>query len=152
MSGWRLREKKRFKDKKYEPLPWAGMLNEIDSHFAHRSQTDPRKVAYTPDEEFGVNDKQLSCSAHHYLKKFYPDLRDEVREKLEILMVGEEEDDLEIKFLPSRFGNIEVNVNGTTIGLFALITRAENWCRTEYALNDAELLTIKRKYREMLPG
>lgn len=41
------------------------------SHYVHLSGGNPGLVAYTPSDEFGVEDRQLRCKPGKYLQKFY---------------------------------------------------------------------------------
>ncbi len=77
-ATWRERELKRFLDGTYQPVPWADEEDWLNSrwtvmHFAHLSTKDPTKIAYTPDEDAGRRDRQVTMSASRYLARFYGD-------------------------------------------------------------------------------
>jgi hypothetical protein len=43
-------------------------------HYPHVSKDDPSKLAYTPSERFGLEDRQLRTKPGRYLTKFYGDV------------------------------------------------------------------------------
>jgi hypothetical protein len=75
---WRKREEGRLKDGTYKPLPdwWdtetrAVLAKDaVKDHFAHLS-ADGCRIAYTPDAEYGVADRQRVVSVTTYLGRFY---------------------------------------------------------------------------------
>lgn len=77
--AWRNREAGRFASGEYPPLPWGDADWWIGSaaaahHFAHASVEAPGMLAYTPDERFGREDRQLRVKPGRYLKKHFPEL------------------------------------------------------------------------------
>ncbi len=78
-APWRQRELELFIGRKYAPLPWGGAEFWLASdpklhHFAHVSTADPSKLAYTPNDRFGEEDRQLRVKPGKYLRKFFPQL------------------------------------------------------------------------------
>lgn len=69
---WREREAGRFASGRYKPLPWADDPDMImpPDHFAHVSENNPQKVAFTESEAKGRMDRQKVMSADDYLAAF----------------------------------------------------------------------------------
>lgn len=82
VKSWRERELARFESGEYQPLPWGDKLELIPDHFAHRSTKTKENIAYTPDEESGARDRQVSIHVNTYLNRFYPGLEVERRRQL----------------------------------------------------------------------
>lgn len=148
MSKWKKRELKRFATGEYELLPWASKLAVIDGHFAHRSVKDRTRVAYTPCEEHGVDDKQVSCTAKQYLETYYPSLSRMECTKLAGEMECARGKPAIIRIQRGKFGNIEVWADNKVVANFSILSSAENYCRTVYDFTDAQMIVLKRKYRE----
>lgn len=73
---WRERERERFASGEYLPLPgdFAGRVaRAYPDHFAHLSQGDKRKVAFTETEAAGERDRQKVLSAAEYARRFFSD-------------------------------------------------------------------------------
>lgn len=71
-SDWRERERTRFTDGVYKPVPWADRLEDAyPDHFVHVSLKNQRQVAFTPDEVYGADDRQVSLAPGKYLTRFY---------------------------------------------------------------------------------
>jgi hypothetical protein len=74
VSDWRQREELRFSSGQYTRLPWdPDEVSPILEHYAHISEDDPSKIAYTPDDRFGREDRQLKTRPGRYLNKYYKD-------------------------------------------------------------------------------
>ena len=74
------RERSRLGLGQYKPTPW-GDLPPIPGHSLHRSTETAGLVAYTPDERYGLADRQISIRPGRYLQRFYPYLdNDQVAE------------------------------------------------------------------------
>lgn len=76
---WRSRETARFASGEYRELPWTGEDWWVSSDaardlFAHVSVKDLSKVAYTPDERFGREDRQLQTKPGRFLNKYFGDV------------------------------------------------------------------------------
>ena len=74
---WRERQAARFDSGEYQHAPWHGSLNstaDTADHFAHLG-SDVGKIAYTPDEQYGHEDRVLTLTHARYLAKYYPTLR-----------------------------------------------------------------------------
>lgn len=75
---WRMRENDRFAEN-YIKVPWHvahywdSRPENIRYHFAHLSLKSPGLVAYTKNDEHGVNDRQTAVKPAKYLAEFYPD-------------------------------------------------------------------------------
>lgn len=68
--NWRGREDGRFKSGVYTRVPWY----EDDSypeHKVHLSVKTPGLIAYTPDDEYGIADRQVRTKPGKYLTQFY---------------------------------------------------------------------------------
>ena len=67
---WIGRERARLDEGQYHPVPW-----EVDpsraAHYAHISTGNANLIAYTPDDTFGVEDRQLRVKPGKYLTQFY---------------------------------------------------------------------------------
>lgn len=74
-QSWHRRENERFNDGTYLQTPWhkRQQYEFRELHYVHLSLEDPGKVAYTPDEESGVIDKQIRLTPGRYLERFYKD-------------------------------------------------------------------------------
>ena len=74
IATWRAREHERFRTGEYVPVPWHERSSAaIRLHYAHLSLKIPGMVAYTPDPEHGIQDRQLRLRPGRYLAKFYRD-------------------------------------------------------------------------------
>jgi hypothetical protein len=73
---WEIRESCRFLDGEYKWLPWhqegwwRGSIAFRD-HYAHVSNDDPSKIAYTPSERHGIEDRQVRVKPGRYLNKYF---------------------------------------------------------------------------------
>ncbi len=70
---WHAREKERFTDGKYFPVPWSDH-DRCYEHFAHLSIETAGLVAYTKTDEHGVSDRQTRVKPGKYLQEFYSDI------------------------------------------------------------------------------
>ena len=61
--------------KQWRPLDWQQLLLE----WPHVSTMDPSKIAYTPNQRYGVDDRQLVTSIGKYLNKHWPHVPDHLR-------------------------------------------------------------------------
>jgi hypothetical protein len=71
---WRARETDRLASGAYAPLPgdWSRLVAaSYPDHFAHISQSDKRKVAFTETEASGERDKQKVLTATAYVDRFF---------------------------------------------------------------------------------
>jgi hypothetical protein len=70
-NNWREREATRMRDGTYELLPteWYDWL--LPEHYAHRAKSDPKQVAFTPDSEKGMRDRQTIMNVGRYLTRYY---------------------------------------------------------------------------------
>lgn len=74
---WRNRERSRFQDGEYFPVPWESEIPYYHSarkHFAHLSTKSPGLIAYTKNDEHGVLDRQTSVRPGRYLEEFFKDV------------------------------------------------------------------------------
>lgn len=70
-QAWRDREYRRLYgdangQREYLPLPFATPWE----HYAHRAEGDPEKVSYTPDSQYGHEDRRLVTTPIRYLEKY----------------------------------------------------------------------------------
>ncbi len=80
---WRARERKRVTSGQYISAPdsfpqWEITIGRTewfragaDAHYVHVSTDDPSKIAYTPDERHGREDRQLRTKPGKYLRKYF---------------------------------------------------------------------------------
>ncbi len=66
--AWRARESNRFADGEYVRLPFVTR----SIHYAHHAIGHVGKVAYTPDDTYGHEDRQLAVTVGRYLEQFHP--------------------------------------------------------------------------------
>jgi hypothetical protein len=76
---WREREAIRFHEGEYQRVPWNReewwrSSQAFVDHYAHVSTDDPSKLAYTPDDRFGEEDRQLRTKPGRYLTKFFSEV------------------------------------------------------------------------------
>lgn len=73
LSHWHRRERERFERGEYVRVPWHDEQREdiAQIHYVHLSLEDIGKVAFTPDVECGLIDKQTRMSPGRYLERFY---------------------------------------------------------------------------------
>lgn len=73
LANWRRRERQRFRDGTYLEVPWTNEITSEDlaDHYAHISTDKAGMIAYTPDVEAGVMDKQIRLTPGRYLERFY---------------------------------------------------------------------------------
>ncbi len=99
-NDWRERERNRFKNGEYKKVVWIKepWWKEIKDHFTHVAVKDPTRVAFTPDDEKGEVDKQISIAPGKYLKTFFGDVltSDQIREYA--MQHSAEFEDKELKF------------------------------------------------------
>lgn len=77
-NEWRLREDHRFTDGTYIHVPWMSeryswpddVFSTIQTHYAHLSTSHPGLIAYTPSDEYGVQDRQIRTKPGRYLQQF----------------------------------------------------------------------------------
>ena len=91
-EAYQYRERRRFSEGEYVRVPWSDRLafdyaHDVDApqntiratmrgHFAHMSVKAPGMIAYTPDDAFGVDDRQLRVKPGKYLEQFASKLFD----------------------------------------------------------------------------
>lgn len=68
---WQTREENRFNEGVYIGLPWYSDEFYGTRRYAHYSLKQPGLVAYTPDDEYGSQDRQLSITPGRYLERFH---------------------------------------------------------------------------------
>jgi hypothetical protein len=80
-DAWKIREQARFNNGTYKRLPWACESWVIADHFAHVSEKDSTKLAYTVDAAHGQADRQTITRVGRYLEQHYSDVlsQDEIR-------------------------------------------------------------------------
>ncbi len=73
---WQERERERFNTGGYIQVPWVceyGVISETKYHFCHLSIDKRNMVAYTPDSEAGIADRQIRTTPARYLQAFHKD-------------------------------------------------------------------------------
>lgn len=73
LKHWHRREAARAYTSTYIPVPWRAAPATVH-HYAHLSSQRLGYVAYTPDDEHGVQDRQLVTTPGRYLGKYFPEL------------------------------------------------------------------------------
>ena len=75
-TEWRERERNRFAERIYKPVPWENKswwinCEYYDLHHAHVSIDEGKGLlAFTQDEDKGVNDRQTIMKPRRYLHKY----------------------------------------------------------------------------------
>lgn len=73
-NDWQDREYNRFESGQYLSVPWNGVSWAVREHYAHLSVSHPGMIAYTPDDEYGVQDRQMRIKPGKYLKQIHPEI------------------------------------------------------------------------------
>ena len=68
--SWQTRERARLQSGEYFPVPWSD-YDEHPNHYAHLSLKSPGLVAYTKNDEHGLQDRQTAIKPGRYLEEFY---------------------------------------------------------------------------------
>ena len=73
VDAWQTRESERFNAGEYLLVPWDGhdSAYRFSHHYVHLALKHPGMVAYTPSDEHGVQDRQVSLKPGKYLAQFY---------------------------------------------------------------------------------
>lgn len=74
IDWWRERERHKLERGTYIGVPWQYLEigNETTAHhYAHVSLEKPGLIAYTPDDWYGVDDRQIALRPGRYLERFY---------------------------------------------------------------------------------
>lgn len=75
-DNWHARERSRFDSGEYTAVPWSSYT--YPNHFPHQSLALPGLIAYTANDEHGLNDRQTRVKPGRYLELFYgPDTSDD---------------------------------------------------------------------------
>lgn len=78
-DSWTYRERCRFVRYEYIQVPWSNWLDSaapssalsaVSCHYPHLAIKSPGKIAYTPDDEYGLQDRQLVVRPGRYLDQF----------------------------------------------------------------------------------
>lgn len=86
-TAWQCREWQRFEDGQYLEVPWTQYRSEwcpsddpgyvyphgaeVSVHFVHLSLKTPGAIAYTPSDEHGFQDRQVTIKVGRYLTQYY---------------------------------------------------------------------------------
>ncbi len=70
-TAWHERERERFRTGEYLRTPFHSLRVHYPEHFAHLSTTHAGLIAYTPNEEKGIADRQIRIRPAKYLQDFY---------------------------------------------------------------------------------
>lgn len=125
---WQERESAKFADGTYLRPPWYGeawaQTSEILAHFAHVSEDDTSKIAYTPDDRFGREDRQLRTRPGKYLRKYLKDaLTDsEIQEWAGRFAAANEKCELQLAKTPDEIERIYTE-SGRDSGVAACMSR-----------------------------
>lgn len=76
LTGWRDRERNRFKTGEYTPVIWTNepWWKDLPDHFAHVGIKDKTRIAFTPDPTKGELDRQTAMLPGKYLQQFFSDV------------------------------------------------------------------------------
>lgn len=90
-GDWRERERQRFASGEYIKPFWIASYDLIEpqNHFLHIAKKDPSRLAYTKDEQNGLQDLQSVLSIETYLERFFPNLKQEFRNNIKTLHLQE---------------------------------------------------------------
>jgi hypothetical protein len=94
INHWRDREADRFTSGEYVRVPWeseyfgSGAIAQHIHHYAHVSTDDPGKIAYTPDDEYGTQNRKIRVRPGRYLQQFAPDMSAADRERFAAACTG----------------------------------------------------------------
>lgn len=113
---WKAREQEKFDSGEYTRLPWCSeewyrAYSPAVDHYAHVSTDDPSKIAYTPDDRHGREDRQLRTRPGKYLRKYFPDLSPQQIQELAGRFAGANERN-ELKFAHTADDIEKVYLNG----------------------------------------
>jgi len=89
--NWQMRESARFDTSAYTPVPWNQTHWGRDlffRHYPHLSLSLKGKIAYTPDDLYGYEDRQIRCTAGRYLGEFAPHLAETQRAAFALAVRG----------------------------------------------------------------
>lgn len=84
IDAWHRRESERLHTGHYQPVPWYRYTTLTEAtryHYAHRSRNRDGMIAYTPSDEYGVQDRQLRVRPGRYLAEFYPTIAQAQRDQ-----------------------------------------------------------------------
>lgn len=73
-SGWKERERLRFLDSTYTPVPWFAEPWILADHFAHVSTDDKSQIAFTESDDKGATDRQTRMRPGRYLERYHSTL------------------------------------------------------------------------------
>ncbi len=73
LEDWKLREQGKFDIGVYKHVPWHERPWVVVEHYCHVSRADPNKVAFTPDEKYGIEDRRIRMRPGRYLEKLKVD-------------------------------------------------------------------------------
>jgi hypothetical protein len=77
---WHSREERRFTNGTYSHVPWYEFYHpSTNGHYAHLSLKKDGTIAYTKNDEHGVNDRQTIMRPGKYLQEYFSDVDNETR-------------------------------------------------------------------------
>ena len=99
-DAWDRRMRGRFQDGSYRRIPDLNYTSLAEYlHYPHMSNKQPGNIAYTPSEEYGFLDRQVSTTPGRYLEKFYPaDTFTQVERERFIAQCQQAAEDRKLKF------------------------------------------------------
>jgi hypothetical protein len=100
---WEIRESLKFLHGEYKLLPWKNeewwaRSDSFKKHYAHVSKDDPSKLAYTPSERHGIEDRQVRVKPGRYLNKYFGDVLSSQDVQFWAGKFAGENEQLELKF------------------------------------------------------
>jgi hypothetical protein len=116
---WRARERARFADGTYQPLPvcltqhwlWADNPQIHADHFAHVSTEDGAKIAFTESDERGIADRQTSMTIGRYLTRYFSEHASAETIRTIATLFASEYEKLDVRFArtPDEIEHVYVN-------------------------------------------
>jgi hypothetical protein len=70
INDWTRRERNRLVYGDYVPVPWHDCDWANERHYAHLSRETIGLIAYTPSDEYGVQNRKLAVTPGRYLSQF----------------------------------------------------------------------------------
>lgn len=118
-TKWREREARRFYDGLYYPVPWdsEGWYQRSEmckDHYAHISVETDVRIAYTPNEDMGIADRQTRIKPGRYLEQYFGERLngDTIRRFVSEFSILHE--DIKVKFAKTADEIERVYMNGPT--------------------------------------
>lgn len=82
-AWWQLRERERFVTDKRKAPEWLAKnhKDKLQEYFIYAAKEDPMKIAFTPDEKYGREDRRVVTTVGRFLGKYFGDVWSEAQIK-----------------------------------------------------------------------